>query len=336
MQHAGCAVTGCLTVDILHSDWERLRQECSTYKDSHYAEATKKVRSVQVKAYLEFCKIFEDRVQPYPCDADQTCMYMSYLARRLCFSSIRQYLSGLNNHLKELGCDPIDYKDFKVKACMTGIRRSLGDAPRQAPPLLPINLLVIFEGLCDTPGHTAMRAAMLLSFRALLRKAHVTESESALLRKDFAFHGWGMLVKIRRSKTIQFKERTHLIPVSYVRERALCAVYWVRRHFDQLRAGDNKMAFRLPKGRGSVAMPYSYYLEALKILCTRAGMQPALFTTHSLRRGGATFLRMCGASIAEIKERGDWRSDAVYEYLKASLSERLSTDIRVAVILGTL
>ena len=212
---------------ILHADWEALRRECAAFQDKHYAESTKKVRTVQVKAYIQFCEVFEDTIQPYPCDSMQVCMYMSFLARRLCYSSIRQYLSGLNNHLKELGCDPIDYKSHDVKRCMTGIRRTLGDAPRQALPLLPGHLLAMFALMRDTPGHVCVRAAMLVSFRALLRKAHVTMSECTLERRDFKFYRWGMMLTIRRSKTIQFKERTHIVPVAYVEERRLCAVTWV-------------------------------------------------------------------------------------------------------------
>lgn len=289
-----------------------------------------------MRAYYEFCEVFGDRVQPYPCDSDQVCMYMSYLARRLCFSSIKQYLSALNNHLKEVGARPIDYDNYKIKCCMTGIRRTLGDAPRQATPLLPGHLIRIFAIMWDSPGHVGLRAAILVSFRALLRKAHVTESESTLERRDFTFYRWGMMLRVRKSKTIQFRERTHLIPVSYVREEKLCAVRCVRKHFRQLPASRSEPAFRLPRGAGSIPMSYGYYLSALKLLCERARIDHGHFSTHSLRRGGATFLRMCGASITEIKERGDWHSDAVYQYLQASVLERLSLDMRVAAILGAI
>ena len=201
--------------------------------------------------------------------------------------------------------------------------------------MLPGHLLRVFKFMFDSPGHVGVQAAMLLSFRAVLWKSHVSVSECTLQRRDFAFHRWGMMVTVRRSKTIQFKERTHLIPVSYVLERRLCAVYWVKKHFDQLPALGRQEAFRLPRGAGSTALTYHYYLSLIKLLCTWAGLELLRFTTHSLRRG-ATFLRLCGASISEIKERGDWRSDAVYEYLKASLMERLSLDMRVAALLGAL
>ena len=319
---------------MLISDWARLRGECGRYEDAHYARATKITRSVQLKAYLEFCEIFADQVSPYPCSSSQLCMYMSFLARRMCYSSIKQYVSALNNHLKDLGLAPIDYSNHRVKKCMAGIRRILGDMPKQAAPLLPKHLREIFGLMVNTRGNVALRAAILVSFRALLRKCHVSDSESALLRSDFIFYEWGMMVRVRMSKTIQYRERIHLIPVSKVADRALCAVHWVGEHFRGVAAPGDAHAFRIPRGVGSISMPYNYYLGALRNLCMRAGLNAHDFSTHSLRRGGATFLRMCGASIYEIKERGDWKSDAVFEYLKASVRERLSRDIRVATILS--
>lgn len=260
---------------------------------------------------------------------------MSYLARRLCYSSIRNYLSGLNNHLKDLGCAPIDYENHEIKKCLAGIRRLKGSEVKQAAPLLPLELLRLFLVLHPTPGHTAVRAAMLLSFRALLRKAHVTCSDTSLKRGDLVFHPWGVMVWVRKSKTNQFRERIHKIPVAEVANRELCAVFWLKRHFDQCPAPRDAQAFRVPREGHSIPLQYRYYTDVLKSSCRAAGLPPDQFSSHSLRRGGATFLRLCGAPLEEIKERGDWKSDCVRQYLKASVMERLTLDMRVSVLLET-
>ena len=321
---------------MLIADWEELAKERRRFEGAHYASSTQKTRSVQVHAYISFCETFEDSIEPYPCNDDQVCLYMTFLARRLCYSSIRNYLSALCNHLKDLGCTPIDYKSHKIKKCMTGIRRIKGDGTKQAAPLLPAGLLRLFAMLQPTLGHTAVRAAMLLSFRGLLRKAHVTLSDAAFARRDVSFQPWGLLISVRKSKTIQFKEKVHKIPVAKVANRDLCAYYWVRRHFLECPAPPDAQAFRVPRTGHSVPLTYNFYLSVIKHLCEAAGLDQSQFSTHSLRRGGATFLRLCGASIEVIKERGDWKSDAVYAYLQASLAERLTTDMRVALILDQL
>ena len=49
-----------------------------------------------------------------------------------------------------------------------------------------------------------------------------------------------------------------------------------------------------------------------------------LFSSHSLRRGGAIAAAEAGASRELIKLHGRWRSDAVDAYLQSSLATRLS------------
>ena len=142
------------------------------------------------------------------------------------------------------------------------------------------------------------------------------------------------MVRVRMSKTIQYRERMHLIPVLKVANMALCAVHWVMEHFRGVAAPGDAHACRIPRKAGSISMPYNYYPGTIRDLCRRAGLNMQDFSTYSLLWDGATFLRMCSALIFEIKERGDWKSDVVFEYLKASVQERLSRDIRVATVLS--
>ena len=90
---------------------------------------------------------------------------------------------------------------------MAGIRRVKGDEVKQATPLLPGDLMRLFINMNKSRGS----------------KAHVTASECSLLRKDLSFHPWGVLVSVRKSKTNQFWERVHKIPVAEVANRELCA-----------------------------------------------------------------------------------------------------------------
>ena len=47
------------------------------------------------------------------------------------------------------------------------------------------------------------------------------------------------------------------------------------------------------------------------------------YGTHSLRRGGATFAASIGVPRHVIQAIGDWRSDAVDEYIKVPLASRV-------------
>ena len=296
-------------------------------RDKHYAETTKPTRDTQVKKYLEFCAMFEGILTPFPCDAQQVCLYIAYMKRSLKYVSITNYLSGLNNFLKENRQRPIDYDDYDVQCCIKGVRRVLGDATKQAAPLLPSQISAMLAMLTESPGHVCFRAALLTSFRALLRKAHVTQSPATLRRRDFKFYDWGMLINVTKSKTIQYAERSLEIPVARIKVQELCAVYWVERHFREREARMDQEAFWLPNNN---PLTYSIYQKTLKYACGEIGLEARLFSSHSMRRGGATFLYMSGASISEIKTRGDWSSDCVYKYLSAPLKVRIQDDMRMS------
>ena len=261
-------------------------------------------------------------------------LYATWLARTMKYGSIQNYLSGLNNFLKQNGERAINYESYVLATTMKGIRRVKGDAPRRARSILPSMLKRMFGCLGNSPGHNAWRAAVLLSFRALLRKAQVTQSDATLRRRDFAFFDWGLVLTIRKSKTIQFNERILEVPVARCCDPALCAVRWVELHFRELPAEGGDAAFRLPApGGGSSILTYAVYQSTLKVFAGRAGIDPGDISSHSLRRGGCTFLAMCRATVEELKTRGDWSSDTVYIYLKTPLETSILNDMRVAASL---
>ena len=49
------------------------------------------------------------------------------------------------------------------------------------------------------------------------------------------------------------------------------------------------------------------------------GLDPNHYSSHSFRRGGATWAFKCGVSAELIQLQGDWKSDAYKLYLKYGL-----------------
>ena len=124
----------------------------------------------------------------------------------------------------------------------------LGCAVKHAAPVLPCELLHIFSPMTLSPGHVFLHAALLTGFGALLRKYQLTMSELILLRYDFSFDPRGKVIKVRRSKTIQFAQHKLIIPVARIENKALCAIHWVKLHFAQAKVGATEPAFQLLLG----------------------------------------------------------------------------------------
>lgn len=318
-------------IDYFFLGYGELLQEARTFQRDAYSDNSKVARKSQVNKYITFINSFGGLLSPFPCSTEQVCVYIAYLAKTCKYSSIRQYLSALNNLLRSMSYPPIDYSSYQIQTCLKGALRTLGGEAKIAKPLLPSELVLIFECLSNSRGHNAFRAAMLVCFRALLRKCQITASASTLLRRDITFTKWGMIITVRRSKSIQFKERCLEIPVAALSNNLLCAVYWLRKHFSEVPAPSDSPIIIIP-AYGS--LPYHVYESTLKLFSKKAGLNPDHYSSHSLRRGGATFLSISGSSIQEIKHRGDWASSCVYKYISTPLEGRILDDLRVADVLS--
>ena len=174
--------------------------------------------------------------------------YIAHLSNTHRYVSIKNYVCGVNFYLGTYRAVGVPYEDPLIIRALRGARRFLGDYATQALALLPEHLIVMFEVLPYSMGHTCFWAAALFAFRSLMRKCHYTDSDSMLCRNAFMFYDWGMMVTVTRTKTIQFKERKLLIPICRVSNKSLCAVHWVERHFNEVKGKPSHPAFMIPDG----------------------------------------------------------------------------------------
>ena len=63
--------------------------------------------------------------------------------------------------------------------------------------------------------------------------------------------------------------------------------------------------------------------QRLKARCRQVGLDPAEFSSHCLRHGGATAAAAGGAIERLLKAHGRWRSDCVRVYITDTLRNRL-------------
>jgi len=62
-------------------------------------------------------------------------------------------------------------------------------------------------------------------------------------------------------------------------------------------------------------MVHADFVSRLKQGLIAVGLDPGLYSGHSLRRGGCTLCFSAGLGIVDIKLRGDWRSAAFERYV---------------------
>lgn len=131
-----------------------------------------------------------------------------------------------------------------------------------------------------------------------------------------------MLVHIKWTKTLQFKEKKLLIPVISFHEPGISAVDWFQYMIGRIPASQSDPAFSVPVKGVNLLLSYSQLTHLLHKWVTAAGIKQDI-TCHSLRRGGASWLDRHLVPDRVIQVLGDWKTQCFKEYIDSALETRL-------------
>ena len=264
---------------------------------------------------------------------------MVHLSGSLKYLTIQNYVSAVISLNYYFGQDISALRsEFEFTMTMSGIRRVLGDPEPVRPTLTLSQLLKLFTFVdLRSQNQRCMWACIALSFRALLRKSNLVPDSAKepsghfLRRGAVRFESWGLDVRVSSSKTIQYFQRVHSVPVTLAPGSPLCAASWLYEHFkDTPGAGPDSPAFLLQGKSGLVPLSYVKLLTFLKTLLRLSGLSNERTGLHSLRRAGALHMFDIGLSLEDIRQAGDWKSMAALLYLAKPLELKIKSDLVVA------
>ena len=302
-----------------------LEERAVSYREHSLCESTRRSRASQWNKYLETCDHYG--WDPMPITVNQACLYVTLLADKLKISTVINYYQSIVFFHVCAGVEPVRLSNPILKSTLKGIERSKNEVSKGKDPIFPEHLSAIGKVVnFKSDLETIVFIAMLLMFRSLLRVSHIVSSSHMLRVKDVRFEKNTMFLDIGTSKTDQLG-KGDVIPVSPSGEPSLCAVRALKFLLKNHRMSADKQLFSC---RSVPCLTYSMFARCLKMLVNRAGLVGD-FASHSLRRGGATFMSMLNCPIAEIKTRGMWKSDCVYRYIVPSLNAKEISDKKVAM-----
>ena len=263
--------------------------------------------------------------------------YVAFLARTLKPTSISKYLNIIRLMHLEAGLENPLVNNWGLDSILKGIKRQKGGEVIRKYPITPSILLKFWEILdFKDPLDIVFWAACLVGFFGLLRKSNLfppnaTEhnKDKHLSRLNFTFCPWGIQLLINWSKNNQFRERTHSIPIIALPAHKLCPVSAVKAAFNcTSQAPVDGPAFVVPGKRGLKPLLYGQFVTKLKKCLKLIGLQPQAYSSHSLRRGGATWASQIGLPPDMIQMMGDWHSDAYLLYMSIPMCAKIMNMMR--------
>ena len=305
------------------------------YKGNSFALNTKRAYQVHRKTYIAFCN--GAGVNPVPANTLLLCRYAAFLAKRLKFSSIKQYFNIIRLLHAEWGLPNPCQNNYQLSCTMKGIKRHLGNAVSRKSPITPQLLRRIQNNLdLSTPRGANVWAVCTLMFFGLLRKSNVLVVAEGkfnpalhLRRRDLIFTKEGLKVYIRWSKTNQFQERERILPFPWKRGHPFCPTQAVYQAVRLTRgAQQDGPAFVVGGAQGSPPLTATVFQNDLRRALQGASVNVADFAGHSFRRGGALWGFKNQLSIEALKHLGHWQSSAYANYFiptEEGLAESMAT-----------
>ncbi|CAG2231496.1 unnamed protein product [Mytilus edulis] len=97
-----------------------------------------------------------------------------------------------------------------------------------------------------------------------------------------------------------------IIPLIENTRSALCPLRAYRNMCKLIPAAGDRPVFLFPSKHKLVPVTYTDFQQYIKAFISRIGRNPRLFSTHSFRRGGATFAFESKVPAELIQVHGDW------------------------------
>lgn len=205
--------------------------------------------------------------------------------------------------------------DRPVRSILAGIMRRDRRPTRQAKPMSFGELQALCEALSISDSRRSLRdrAAISLGWIGALRASEVV----AINWSDLIEVTEGLEVRIRESKTNKTGD-PEIVAIPYLRHelQSVCAI---RNLIALLPEPDStfdwnaaRPVFTKTGELDAERMSERTIERALERACKLAGLNKR-FTSHSLRRGFATFAAHRGISMYALKAHGRWKSSAVAE-----------------------
>jgi len=275
---------------------------------------------------------------PVPVSQQDLACYVGSLSQRLQYSSLKQYLNVVRILHEEAGLpNPVGQSWF-LSSLLRGVKRCNGDPCKPKLPITATILCGIFQTLdFSKPGDIVFWSACLVAFFSFLRKSHLVPTSShnvpphVLTRASVTFSEDHVQLKVEHSKTIQYRERVHVVPMARIPGSFMCPAQGLLMVFRTAPDIPATAPIFTYMGQGKqMVLTYADFHKRLRSSLALCGINPKDYSAHSFRRGGASLALDCDVPIDLVRMQGDWKSDAYQRYIAPSLSTKLKLSRRMA------
>lgn len=282
-----------------------LTDHARTYIDSAKAPATLRAYRSDWNDFATWC--FRHHRIALPAEPQTVVLYLSDLAQRAKPATIQRRLSSISQAHQAAGHDSPTHH-IAVRTTWAGIRRVHGTAQEGKAAAVTDDIKAMCATLPPTLLGTRDRALLLIGFAGAFRRSELVSLDIA----DLRFSRAGLVITLRRSKTDQEGEGA-LIGIEHGANKATCPVRSLRAWLDT--AGIEAGPIFRPMNRHGQVLDQRLSDKAVARVVKRsaeaAGLDPELYSGHSLRVGLVTSAAQAGVAERDIMKQSRHKSERI-------------------------
>lgn len=264
-----------------------------------------------------------------PASTHTVSLFIVYLHQRgLQYSTITNYVAGIATLHNQNDYPSPDLNNFVIRDALAGVKRQKFKRPRKRIPITIQHLTDLYQKLSVVPRflRATFWSAYLTAFFSLFRSANLfcNGGNHYLRRRGLTFTNTGFTLTVFPLKSNRFKGTLFTVPVYRSRSSHLCPVKAMQRMLSKISVSPEDPLFSYRKNGCLYYLSPGLFNKTLKQVGESAGISSDCLSTHSFRRGGATFAASAGVTTEQLKSQGNWRSDCFMRYVDRG------TDLREA------
>lgn len=285
----------------------------NSYLRDGKAEATWRAYEGDLRRFQTWCG--EHGRGSLPADVETVAAYIDDLAERgYAVATIGRRLTSIAWAHKTAGHEPPTEHQL-VRQVMRGVRRRLGVAQRQVEPIVGDVLRTMVEPLGDRLADVRDRALLLVGFAGAFRRSEVVSLDVDDVREVTE----GLRVMLRRSKGDQEGEGAELgIPYGSNPETCPVRAYRAWLAASGIAAGPIFRPVDRHGHLGATRLQGRAVAAMIKRRVAAVGLDPAVYSGHSLRAGLCTEAASSGVAERDIMRQSRHKSlPMVRRYIRA-------------------
>lgn len=287
-------------------------EQAATYAENSKAKNTRRAYRADWRTFADWCAT--QGIQSLPCSGPGLAAYIAARAQSGAkVASIERALTTISQAHKAAGFNS-PRGSPEVRAVFQGIRRVHNTVPLRKSPVLIHDLRLMVADLSESRIDVRNRALLLLGFAGGFRRSELVGLDVADIARDKD----GLRVNLRRSKTDQ-EGVGRMVGIPYGSVPQTCPVRAVCSYLEII-AGSAGALFEGISRHGRPTGKRLHGEDVARIVkarCLVAGLDPSLYSGHSLRAGLVTAAARAGKSDRDIMaQTGHTSSEMVRRYIR--------------------